>query len=150
MLFLLLMLPYTSDLFAVKMAYVIILIRLFGYKYFLMHLFGPHSFVFQMLSSFFCASNLLPDVLIKQIVVSRFLVIGLVPCRQALNISSSIFVHLLCSKTSLFYRRRQNYLDILKGLSLGHKSAYDLTNQFHHVFWFGDLNYRIDLKYEVS
>ncbi|XP_028400181.1 phosphatidylinositol 3,4,5-trisphosphate 5-phosphatase 2A-like isoform X2 [Dendronephthya gigantea] len=45
-------------------------------------------------------------------------------------------------------RRQQNYLDILKGLNLGHKSAYDLTNQFHHVFWFGDLNYRIDLEYE--
>ena len=41
-------------------------------------------------------------------------------------------------------------MDILKGLNLGHKSAYDLTNQFHHVFWFGDLNYRIDMQYEVS
>ena len=41
-------------------------------------------------------------------------------------------------------------MDILKGLNLGHKSAYDLTNQFHHVFWFGDLNYRIDLQMDVS
>ena len=41
-------------------------------------------------------------------------------------------------------------MDILKGLNLGHKSAYDLTNQFHHVFWFGDLNYRIDMSYEVG
>lgn len=57
----------------------------------------------------------------------------------------------LCSKkVCVFYRRQLNYMDILKGLNLGHKSAYDLTNQFHHVFWFGDLNYRIDLQYEVS
>ena len=50
----------------------------------------------------------------------------------------------------LLFRRAQNYFDILKGLNLGHKSSYDLTNQFHHVFWFGDLNYRIDLDYQVS
>ena len=53
-------------------------------------------------------------------------------------------------KEITFYRRQQNYMDILKGLNLGHKTAYDLTNQFHHVFWFGDLNYRIDMPYEVS
>jgi phosphatidylinositol-3,4,5-trisphosphate 5-phosphatase 2 len=46
-------------------------------------------------------------------------------------------------------RRNQNYHDILKGLS-GLKQArqistFDLTHQFHHLFWFGDLNYRIDL-----
>lgn len=48
------------------------------------------------------------------------------------------------------FRRGQNFSDILKGLNLGHKGAFDLTNQFHDVFWFGDLNYRIDMSYEVN
>lgn len=46
-------------------------------------------------------------------------------------------------------RRNQNYHDILKGLgSLKQArqiSTFDLTYQFHHLFLFGDLNYRIDL-----
>ena len=31
--------------------------------------------------------------------------------------------------------------------TLKHKrlSQFDLTNQFHHLFFFGDLNYRVDL-----
>ena len=43
-------------------------------------------------------------------------------------------------------RRNQNYRDIIKGLSLGqkHLDLFDVTNQFHHVFWFGDLNYRVE------
>ena len=45
-------------------------------------------------------------------------------------------------------RRNQNYHDILKGMgALKHKqlSQFDLTNQFTHLFFLGDLNYRIDL-----
>nr|XP_058945495.1 phosphatidylinositol 3,4,5-trisphosphate 5-phosphatase 2-like isoform X1 [Pocillopora verrucosa] len=42
-------------------------------------------------------------------------------------------------------RRNQNFLDILKGLNLGQKGVFGITHQFHHVFWFGDLNYRIDM-----
>lgn len=46
-------------------------------------------------------------------------------------------------------RRNQNYHDILKGMgSLKQArqiSAFDLTYQFHHLFFFGDLNYRIDM-----
>ncbi len=45
------------------------------------------------------------------------------------------------------YRRNQNYHDILKGMgALKHKnlSQFDLTNQFTHLFFLGDLNYRID------
>ena len=44
-------------------------------------------------------------------------------------------------------RRNQNYRDIVKNMrNLGLKSltnVVDLTNKFHHVFFFGDLNYRI-------
>ena len=43
-------------------------------------------------------------------------------------------------------KRRANYRDILKNLIF--KSPYphcDITNQFNYTFFFGDLNYRIDL-----
>ena len=49
----------------------------------------------------------------------------------------------------MLYRRNQNFLDILKGLNLGQKGVFGITHQFHHVFWFGDLNYRIDLDVQV-
>lgn len=45
-------------------------------------------------------------------------------------------------------RRNQNYHDILKNLtvSLGqkHLNLFDVTSQFQHVFWLGDLNYRVE------
>ena len=51
------------------------------------------------------------------------------------------------------FRRNNNFHDILKGLvGLKQKkqlSTFDLTLQFHHLFWFGDLNYRVDLAAEV-
>ena len=36
--------------------------------------------------------------------------------------------------------------DILKGISLGSKNLNfcDASNHFHHLFFFGDLNYRLD------
>ncbi|NXV75239.1 SHIP2 phosphatase, partial [Atlantisia rogersi] len=45
------------------------------------------------------------------------------------------------------HRRNQNYSDILRSLVLGDKqlSAFDLTLRFTHLFWFGDLNYRLDM-----
>ena len=35
--------------------------------------------------------------------------------------------------------------------SLGSKAYgdFDITNQFNHVFWFGDLNYRVDEDHNV-
>src|SRR4051812_10394255 len=41
--------------------------------------------------------------------------------------------------------RNQNYFEIVEELHLGNGS-FDLTNHFSHVFWTGDLNYRIDLE----
>ncbi|KAL4219720.1 Phosphatidylinositol 3 [Mactra antiquata] len=45
-------------------------------------------------------------------------------------------------------RRNQNYHDILKNLTLNlgqkHLNLFDLTSQFTHVFWLGDLNYRVE------
>ncbi|KAK6195098.1 hypothetical protein SNE40_000592 [Patella caerulea] len=48
-------------------------------------------------------------------------------------------------------RRNQNFRDILKGLNLGPKNmdSFDITHKFHHVFFFGDLNYRVSDKIDV-
>ncbi|XP_043913229.1 phosphatidylinositol 3,4,5-trisphosphate 5-phosphatase 2A-like [Protopterus annectens] len=44
-------------------------------------------------------------------------------------------------------RRNQNHHDIVRSLLLGDKqlSAFDITLRFTHLFWLGDLNYRIDM-----
>lgn len=49
-------------------------------------------------------------------------------------------------------RRNQNYSDILHSLSLGDKrlAGFDLTLRFTHLFWFGDLNYRLDMDVQVG
>ncbi|XP_036378129.1 phosphatidylinositol 3,4,5-trisphosphate 5-phosphatase 1 [Megalops cyprinoides] len=43
-------------------------------------------------------------------------------------------------------RRNQNYISILRFLNLGDKklNPFDITHRFTHLFWLGDLNYRID------
>ncbi|TNN30226.1 Phosphatidylinositol 3,4,5-trisphosphate 5-phosphatase 2A [Liparis tanakae] len=45
------------------------------------------------------------------------------------------------------FMRNQNYLDILRLLSLGDKqlSSFDISLRFTHLFWLGDLNYRLDM-----
>ena len=56
-------------------------------------------------------------------------------------------VYMLDCTSTFVCRRNQNYHDILKGMgALKHKnlSQFDLTNQFTHLFFLGDLNYRID------
>lgn len=53
--------------------------------------------------------------------------------------------------TTYLYRRNQNYLDILRLLSLGDKqlSSFDISLRFTHLFWLGDLNYRLDMDIQV-
>lgn len=60
------------------------------------------------------------------------------------NISFSIFWY--------FSRRSQNYINILRFLNLGDKklNPFDITHRFTHLFWLGDLNYRIDFPSTVS
>ncbi|XP_028259606.1 phosphatidylinositol 3,4,5-trisphosphate 5-phosphatase 1 [Parambassis ranga] len=44
-------------------------------------------------------------------------------------------------------RRNQNYINILRFLNLGDKklNPFDITHRFTHLFWLGDLNYRVEL-----
>ncbi|NXA45845.1 SHIP2 phosphatase, partial [Nothocercus julius] len=53
----------------------------------------------------------------------------------------------LASGSEKTHRRNQNYSDILRSLVLGDKrlSGFDLTLRFTHLFWFGDLNYRLNM-----
>ncbi|XP_041918880.1 LOW QUALITY PROTEIN: phosphatidylinositol 3,4,5-trisphosphate 5-phosphatase 2A [Alosa sapidissima] len=53
----------------------------------------------------------------------------------------------LTSGNEKIHRRNQNYLDILRLLSLGDKQlgSFDISLKFTHLFWFGDLNYRLDM-----
>ena len=48
--------------------------------------------------------------------------------------------------TLFCFRRNQNVKDIMKGLSLGPKnlSHFDITTQFQHLCFLGDLNYRLE------
>ncbi|XP_063162964.1 phosphatidylinositol 3,4,5-trisphosphate 5-phosphatase 1 [Candoia aspera] len=45
-------------------------------------------------------------------------------------------------------RRNQNYMSILRFMSLGDKnlSPFNITQRFTHLFWLGDLNYRLELS----
>ncbi|CAJ1058808.1 inositol polyphosphate phosphatase-like 1b [Xyrichtys novacula] len=54
----------------------------------------------------------------------------------------------LTSGSEKVLRRNQNFVDILRLLSLGDKqlSAFDISLRFTHLFWCGDLNYRLDLE----
>ncbi|XP_041349218.1 phosphatidylinositol 3,4,5-trisphosphate 5-phosphatase 2A-like [Gigantopelta aegis] len=61
-----------------------------------------------------------------------------------------INAHLTSGEERLL-RRNNNFRNILKGLSLGVKNleGFDVTHKFHHVFFFGDLNYRLSEKIDV-
>ncbi|KAK3776324.1 hypothetical protein RRG08_039910 [Elysia crispata] len=57
----------------------------------------------------------------------------------------------LASGDERLERRNANYRDILKNLNMGPKNLenYDITHKFHHVFFFGDLNYRVTEPVEL-
>ncbi|GFR70108.1 phosphatidylinositol 3,4,5-trisphosphate 5-phosphatase 1-like, partial [Elysia marginata] len=57
----------------------------------------------------------------------------------------------LASGEERLERRNANYRDILKSLNMGPKNLenYDITHKFHHVFFFGDLNYRVTEPVEL-
>ncbi|XP_031460835.1 phosphatidylinositol 3,4,5-trisphosphate 5-phosphatase 1 isoform X2 [Phasianus colchicus] len=52
----------------------------------------------------------------------------------------------LTSGSEKKHRRNQNYTSILRFLTLGDKklSPFNITHRFTHLFWLGDLNYRVE------
>ncbi|KAG7513453.1 phosphatidylinositol 3,4,5-trisphosphate 5-phosphatase 1 [Solea senegalensis] len=52
----------------------------------------------------------------------------------------------LTSGTEKKLRRNQNYTNILRFLNLGDKklNPFDINHRFTHLFWLGDLNYRVE------
>uniref|UniRef100_A0A8C3AKQ1 phosphatidylinositol-3,4,5-trisphosphate 5-phosphatase n=1 Tax=Cyclopterus lumpus TaxID=8103 RepID=A0A8C3AKQ1_CYCLU len=73
---------------------------------------------------------------------------GAVGVSFLLNGTSFGFVNChLTSGSEKVLRRNQNFVDILRLLSLGDKQlgAFDISLRFAHLFWCGDLNYRLDL-----
>ncbi|KAM9740996.1 inositol polyphosphate phosphatase-like 1b isoform 2-T2 [Menidia menidia] len=68
----------------------------------------------------------------------------------SLQFSGTSFGFVNCHLTSgseKVLRRNQSFVDILRMLSLGdkHLAAFDISLRFTHLFWCGDLNYRLDL-----
>uniref|UniRef100_A0A4W5NL16 phosphatidylinositol-3,4,5-trisphosphate 5-phosphatase n=1 Tax=Hucho hucho TaxID=62062 RepID=A0A4W5NL16_9TELE len=73
---------------------------------------------------------------------------GAVGVSLLFNSTSFGFVNChLTSGSEKVVRRNQNCADILRLLSLGDRqlSAFDVSLRFTHLFWCGDLNYRLDL-----
>jgi hypothetical protein len=72
---------------------------------------------------------------------------GAVAVSMFLNNTSFCFLNChLAAGSEKWAKRNANYRDILAKLQLGDRKKltdFDVTNQFHHVFLFGDLNYRI-------
>lgn len=74
----------------------------------------------------------------------------LLPGRAALSASPSVpklCGNLVCqADVSCLDRRNQNYTNILRFLTLGDKklSPFNITHRFTHLFWLGDLNYRVE------
>eukprot|EP01103_Thecamoeba_quadrilineata_P007170 TRINITY_DN1696_c0_g1_i1.p1 TRINITY_DN1696_c0_g1~~TRINITY_DN1696_c0_g1_i1.p1 ORF type:complete len:669 (+),score=118.43 TRINITY_DN1696_c0_g1_i1:1842-3848(+) len=72
--------------------------------------------------------------------------------KGAVGISFNFLENRLCFITShlaahqdKILERNANYFDIVKGLKVT-RPPLDITNSFHYLFWFGDLNYRIDMN----
>lgn len=74
-------------------------------------------------------------------------------CALVVSCTSKKKKHFLfcCISFCLISRRNQNFVDILRLLSLGDKQlfAFDISLRFTHLFWCGDLNYRLDLDVQV-
>ena len=62
-----------------------------------------------------------------------------------LNATSFCFVgsHLAAHQHKVKHRNN-DFKEIIQGVDIGQK-PYDITNQYHYMFWTGDLNYRLDL-----
>jgi hypothetical protein len=75
---------------------------------------------------------------------------GVIGNKGAVAISLSVFETKLCfvgchlaAREERVLDRNENYREILRGIKLC--QPFDVMNCFHHLFWLGDLNYRVDL-----
>eukprot|EP00301_Raphidiophrys_heterophryoidea_P027964 c9916_g1_i1.p1 GENE.c9916_g1_i1~~c9916_g1_i1.p1 ORF type:complete len:956 (-),score=221.07 c9916_g1_i1:356-3223(-) len=71
--------------------------------------------------------------------------------KGAVSVSMSVGQTTLCfvcshlaARASRIHRRNANVRDIVRGMRIGNRRI-ELTQQFHYLFWLGDLNYRIDI-----
>ena len=74
---------------------------------------------------------------------------GAVAIKFNFNTTSFCFIgsHLAAHQDKVEDRNR-DFFSIISGLKLG-QNKFDFDTQFHHVFWMGDLNYRIDLPFNT-
>jgi len=63
--------------------------------------------------------------------------------------SLAFFCCHLAARASRVPQRRENFLKIVKGTRMGAKET-DLLNDYDHVFWFGDLNYRTEHPFQET
>jgi Endonuclease/Exonuclease/phosphatase family 2 len=55
----------------------------------------------------------------------------------------------LAARAERVPQRAEMYSKIVRGIKLGHPD-HNMLAQFHHVFWLGDLNYRVITDYETT
>eukprot|EP01006_Ploeotia_vitrea_P051449 TRINITY_DN67561_c7_g3_i1.p1 TRINITY_DN67561_c7_g3~~TRINITY_DN67561_c7_g3_i1.p1 ORF type:complete len:1104 (+),score=605.94 TRINITY_DN67561_c7_g3_i1:110-3313(+) len=55
----------------------------------------------------------------------------------------------LVARAERLTQRRDNFIKIMRELRIG-RHDYDVMAQHHHIVWFGDLNYRIELEYQQT
>uniref|UniRef100_A0A7S3DGN3 C2 domain-containing protein n=1 Tax=Palpitomonas bilix TaxID=652834 RepID=A0A7S3DGN3_9EUKA len=69
----------------------------------------------------------------------------------SLSLKGTSFCFLSChlaAHQAKVKERNSNSADILNGIRLGERDI-EVTQEFRHVFWFGDFNYRVDLPRET-
>lgn len=70
----------------------------------------------------------------------------------SLCINDTSFCFLNChlaARAERIVQRQANFMRIVRSLQLGLKSS-DILNQFDHVIWAGDLNYRVDAEFQQT
>ena len=63
---------------------------------------------------------------------------------RAVNRFAFVSSH-LAARVTRIPERESNFMDIVSGLKLGGNESIDFLHNFDHVFWLGDLNYRVDM-----
>lgn len=70
----------------------------------------------------------------------------------AMSVGNTMMCFVTChlaARAERITQRRDNFLKIAKHLRFGNQEV-DILSQFDHVFWFGDLNYRVELEFDKA